>query len=346
MAIPKNVIISNSASSALNEFLTGNEFDKIAILVDENSRLHCLPKLKVEKDFNVIEIVSGETNKTLRTCEKVWDEMTHLKMSRNSLLINLGGGVITDMGGFIASTYKRGIHFCNIPTTLLSQVDASIGGKVGIDFNGYKNHIGVFQEPDQVILDTDFLSTLDQRQKKSGFAEIIKHGLIADYDYWTQISDQSFEDTTQWSTLLERSVHLKGEVVSEDPFEKGKRKILNFGHTLGHAMETYFLNTDTPLLHGEAIAIGMILEGKLSEIKTGLSRKELFALSGYIAGSYEYINLPRLEEIMPLMLQDKKNEGGSINFSLLKSIGDCTWNISVSQGDISDAFDFYSGLYK
>ena len=346
MAIPKNVILTAYASQVLQDFVKDHSFDKIVFLVDENSDKYCLPKLELDFDIHKIQVKSGETQKNLATCQDIWRKMTNLKLTRKSLMINLGGGVITDMGGFVAATYKRGIHFCNIPTTLLAQVDASIGGKVGVDFEGLKNHIGVFQQPDLVILDTAFLSTLDQRQLRSGFAEVIKHGLIYDHAYWQTISEEKFDENRNWNTLLERSVFIKGEVVSKDPLERGLRKILNFGHTLGHAIETYFLEKENSLLHGEAIAVGMILEAKLSEMCLGLTNKELLAISGYIAGNYQKVALPPIQAITDLLQQDKKNEGNQVNFSLLESIGKCAWDTKVPDSAIENGYEFYNALYE
>jgi len=346
MSIPKNVVLTDAVSEVLQNFIRENSFDKIVILVDENTNQFCLPKLQLNFSYQIIEVKSGETEKNLATCQYIWRGMTSMQLSRNSLMINLGGGVITDMGGFVAATYKRGINFCNIPTTLLAQVDASIGGKVGVDFEGLKNHIGVFQEPNLVILDTSFLDTLDERQLRSGFAEVIKHGLIYDLNYWLAISQEKFSEGLDWNRLLERSVYIKGEVVKVDPTEKGLRKILNFGHTLGHAIETHFLEKANSLLHGEAIAVGMILEAKLSEMSLGLTNRELLAISGYIAGNFDKVDLPEIEEIGNLLKQDKKNEGNQINFSLLSSIGKCEWNVEVTTSDIAEAYEFYNALYE
>ena len=345
MAIPKNVIFTDEVSKKLADLVVQGHYDKVGLLVDENTKKHCLPLLETEGWF-VIEIESGEKNKQLQTCISIWEELTLLQFTRRSLLINLGGGVITDMGGFVAATYKRGIAFINVPTTLLAQVDASIGGKIGVDFQQLKNHIGLFQEPLAVFLDTLFLKTLPGEQLRSGYAEILKHGLIADAEYWKQLKAQNLEEIEDWRSLLRRSVAIKGEVVASDPFEKGKRKILNFGHTLGHAIETHFLDSTTPLLHGEAVAIGMILESFLSSKIAGLANEIVNEIAQVIVNNYPHHALTDYQEISHHLLHDKKNDQGRINYSLLSSIGQCQWDQQVPESMIKDALAFYHSLYE
>ncbi|MEM6829454.1 MAG: 3-dehydroquinate synthase family protein, partial [Bacteroidota bacterium] len=242
---PSYLTITNHPTQILDQLVEKWRPDKIAVLVDENTFEHCLPLVKVE-GTSIIQIESGESNKNLETCSHIWSHMTQHAFTRKSLLVNLGGGVIGDMGGFAASTYKRGIKFVNMPSTLLSQVDASIGGKLGIDFEGLKNHIGLFREPDHVIVYPGFLATLPQREMKSGFAEVIKHSLIADKTHWEYLKTTTFNDLN-WNEMIPKSIAIKQEVVSKDPTEQGYRKVLNFGHTLGHAIESHFLNSETPL---------------------------------------------------------------------------------------------------
>lgn len=344
MHIPDNVIFSEDSASSLQEFLDRHSFDQMAMLVDEHTRALCLPRLAFGQDVPIIEIQSGEQFKTLDTCSQIWDQMTELGMSRKSLLINLGGGVIGDMGGFVASTYKRGMSFVNIPTTLLAQVDASIGGKLAIDFKGLKNHIGVFRQPDLIILDTKYLETLPEVEVRSGYAEIIKHCLIKDKSEWDQLKLTPFASDQDWSVVLKRSVGIKGEVVLEDPEEQGLRKILNFGHTLGHAIETFYLESESPLLHGEAVAIGMILEGYLSVKVSGLTFDELNEISQYIIQTYGKVQIPDLDEFGSLLSHDKKNEGGRINYSLLDAIGSCVWDQQVENLLVREAIDYYRNL--
>jgi 3-dehydroquinate synthase len=271
--------------------------------------------------------------------------MTYHQMDRKSLLINLGGGVIGDMGGFCAATYKRGIKFINLPTTLLAQVDASIGGKLGVDFQGYKNHIGVFQDPEQVIIWPEFLSTLPTTELRSGFAEIIKHALIFDLQYWHDIRSSPWDSQT-WSEHISHSVHTKYQIVEKDPTETSVRKILNFGHTIGHAIERHYLHGSEPLLHGEAIAIGMICETYLSTLKEGLSNHNLEEITDYLIKTFGRVEIPReeLNAIAKNALQDKKNEGGQIICTLLEDIGQATYNTPISLQEIEQALDYYCSL--
>ncbi len=329
--LPTYLTFSENPSDDLKKSINELQPDKVAILVDENTKSHCLPRLNT--DFSVIEIKSGESEKTLKTCEHIWSEMTKMEMTRKSLLINLGGGVIGDMGGFAACTFKRGIRFINIPTTLLSMVDASIGGKVGVDFMGLKNHIGIFSDPAKVIVSSLFLDTLEDRQIRSGFAEILKHALIQDADYWQDVKKIDIQNVS-WQPFIRRSVELKGEVVKNDPFENGLRKILNFGHTLGHAIESYFLVTDSPLLHGEAIAIGMVLETELARNREILSGEDADEILQVISGFYELRDIPELDKLTSTLHQDKKNQGMNLNFSLIDKIGHCQWDLTVTKPEI------------
>lgn len=343
MNIPDYISFTDHPKSVLRELLKTFDPDKVAFLVDENTRAHCLPLLEPSADHPIIEIKSGEIHKTLDTCQHIWQTMTDLGFSRKSMLINVGGGVIGDMGGFCASTYKRGIRFINFPTTLLAAVDANIGGKLGIDFNGFKNHIGVFQDPDAVVVCDQFLKTLPQRELRSGFAEVIKHGLIYDAAYYYSLTERDFPDF-DWNDLIKKSIAIKGDVVAQDPKEGGLRKILNFGHTLGHGIETWYLNSRKSLLHGEAISIGMITEGFLSKKLGLIDTTALEELTTYVQSIYGLFELPPLQEIFPLMLQDKKNVGQEINYSLLEGIGTCGFDHKVPVDWIAEAFHYYENL--
>ncbi len=347
MSIPSDVIISKNVEEELQHFFKEHSFSKAAVLVDENTRKYCLPVVQeyLPKGVVLIEIKSGEEQKHLETCVDIWDTLTENAFDRKSLLINLGGGVIGDMGGFCAATYKRGIPFVNIPTTLLAQVDASVGGKLGIDFKGYKNHIGVFQEPLRVFICPKFLSTLDHRELRSGFAEVIKHCLIADRHKFAELKNVPLSDQ-DWEDILSHSVAIKGKVVTEDPQERGLRKILNFGHTLGHAVETFFLNRGNRILHGEAIAIGMVCEAWLSKSKCGLTEDEFGEIYQYIDRLYDLtiIDPTYFEEILSLTLQDKKNENNKVKASLLKEIGSCQFNIDLSREEMEESFLAYNQL--
>ena len=331
---------------SISDFFEKNTFSKIAVLVDEHTRESCYPLVKdVIPIHSIIEIVSGEQNKNLNTCVHAWKSLTEEAFDRKALLINLGGGVIGDLGGFCAATYKRGIDFINIPTTLLAAVDANVGGKLGIDFEGFKNHIGLFQDPKAVLVDSRFLKTLPERELRSGFAEVIKHGLIADKDYFEQVGKQGLKHNN-WNAIISHSVEIKRAVVKEDPKESGLRKVLNFGHTVGHAIETFYLNSKNHLLHGEAIAIGMVCEAYLSKKLLGLNDTELTEISSTILEIYNDLNIHKTDftSILKLMYQDKKNVNNYLNHSLLYSIGRCGYDIAVDEKDVMDSLFYYLKL--
>ncbi|MCB0409820.1 MAG: 3-dehydroquinate synthase [Flavobacteriales bacterium] len=344
------VYVGNDVMLVLNEMLGRYANQKIFLLVDENTLLHCVPalitKIKVLEDAEIIEIESGEENKTIDICYQIWKTMADYEADRNSLLINLGGGVITDMGGFIASTFKRGIDFVNIPTTLLSQIDASVGGKTGVDLDGLKNMIGVFNEPIGVFVCPDFLKTLDKRQMMSGYAEALKHALIADADYWNDLKNGMLSDGNYWSDLICRSIEIKNQIVTQDPKEKKERKLLNFGHTIGHAVETCSLKTDAPLLHGEAIAVGMITESFLSNQILNLPEIELKEIVKTLKCFYKFNKLEsdKFHQLLELMKNDKKNSRDEINFTLLQKIGEGSVNHSADFTQIIDALNYYNSI--
>ncbi len=328
--LPPYLIISQAISKDLANAISAIDPDKIAILVDENTKNHCLPLLDISYD-EIIEIKSGEVEKTLDTCHHIWSKLTGAGFTRKSLLVNLGGGVIGDMGGFAATTYKRGMAFINVPTTLLSQVDASIGGKLGVDFNGLKNHIGLFQEPNKVIVFPEFLETLSQREMKSGFAEIIKHALIKDVNHWNYLQSIPFENI-DWRDIIPISISIKNEIVNQDPREQGLRKILNYGHTIGHAIESYFLKTSNPLLHGEAVAFGMLLENELAVMLNLLALPESERIRKFIESTYTLPkSIPDYESLKDHLIQDKKNDDKGIRFSLLDKEGSCTYDVLVEE---------------
>lgn len=341
------ILFSDHPEQDLQTLLANLAYSKIFILVDSNTQIHCLPILfpKLSTDINYFVVSPGEKNKTIETCMEIWSAMTHAQLDRKAIVLNLGGGVLGDMGGFCASIYKRGIRFINIPTTLLSQVDASVGGKLGVDFQGLKNHLGVFNEPEAVIIAPKFLETLPEQELRSGFAEIIKHGLIQDKAYFENLNIQNWR-TSDWKKLIQHSVGIKSNVVTEDPKEAGLRKILNFGHTVGHAFETYYLDGKKHLLHGEAIAAGMICEAWISNQKLGLPESELEVIAQTFLKIYGKIEIEEREitPVLDLCIQDKKNEGNTLMFSLLKTIGDCTYNISVSRSEIQDSIRYYQNL--
>ena len=329
----ESVIITDDTRSELQSIFNTEKFTSVAVLVDENTKRDCLPHvIETIPDPGIIEIHSGEENKNLQTCDNIWQMLTEAETDRKGLLINLGGGVIGDMGGFCASAYKRGIRFINIPTTLLAQVDASIGGKLGIDYHGYKNHIGLFTLPMVVIIDTAFLKTLPARELKSGFAEIIKHYLIADREEWSKLIKQPFPEYN-WKHHVTESVRIKSSIVEKDPLENGLRKVLNFGHTIGHAIEGYFLeNFHQPVLHGEAVAAGIICELLLSEEITGLDTSQSAKAIEYLINTFGKLPIDKknIREIIDRAKQDKKNEEGIMKFTLLSKIGKAKYNIPVT----------------
>ncbi len=333
-------------TDSLPNFLAQKSYSKIIVLTDKNTHKYCYPAIKsLLPKHEIVIISSGEKHKILLTCEQIWRKMTSAQLDRHSLMINLGGGVIGDMGGFCAATYKRGIDFIQIPTTLLSQVDASVGGKLGIDFEGLKNHLGVFTLPNAVLIDSEFLKTLPQSELRSGFAEIIKHCLIQDAEKWNQIRfrdllEQDFND------LITHSVKIKENVVKQDPTEKGLRKILNFGHTLGHAIETHFLDKGkNHLLHGEAIAAGMICESFISFKRNLIDEKTLLQIEEFIFSIYGKANIKQtdIENIIKLTQQDKKNKGKQVRFSIIDGVGTCIYDVVVSNNEMKQALEYYIG---
>jgi 3-dehydroquinate synthase len=351
-----SVFISDDIPKEINRFLKSNKarYSNVFIFVDENSLKCCYPllveKINIFKEAEIIEIESGEESKTIEICIQVWGALSDYGADRKSLFVNIGGGVITDMGGFIASTFKRGIDFINIPTTLLSQVDASVGGKVGVDLNNLKNEIGVFNNPAAVFVNSNFLNTLDKRQILSGFAEIIKHALIADVNYWVKVMNADFADLNLFDDLIKTSIHIKNTIVLEDPKEQNNRKVLNFGHTIGHAIETFSLENKSKkhLLHGEAIAVGMVCEAYLSNKICKLPASELDQITRFIIGTYNAVNIDAMDahRLIELMRHDKKNEKGDINFSLLSSIGKCEINKSAKADQIIDSLKYYTEQVK
>ena len=304
-------------------------YSKVAILVDENTKKSCLKKIpKIDKAI-IIEIPSGEENKNINTCNLIWTELTNHAFDRNSILINLGGGVIGDIGGFCASTYKRGINFINIPTTLLAMADASIGGKLAIDFKNLKNQIGLFTNPKSVIINPLFLDTLPEAELKSGFAEIVKHALISDKNLWKKIVGTPFQNLN-WKDIIQHSVKLKNKITLNDPFENNERKKLNFGHTFGHAIESYYLKKGTPILHGEAIFMGIIEEAKISN----LTNEEKNEIKNYILSNFNLPQKPSKKRVLIFLKNDKKNNNGKVNFSLLNGIGNCTTDNLFSEDEL------------
>lgn len=331
--------------SAFNNFLTERQYAKTLVLVDSNTEVYCFERFssRFPAEIHKIVVPAGEAYKNIDTCQDIWRKMFDAGAGRNSLLIVLGGGVMGDMGGFCASTFKRGFDFVQMPTTLLSQVDSSIGGKLGIDFYNVKNSIGVFNNPKAVFISSEFFDTLPPREILSGFGEIIKHSLIADVSQWHKLLTINNLSNVDWSNFLIPSLKIKQHIVEIDPFEKGLRKALNFGHTIGHAIESAALETDNPLTHGEAIAIGMICEAFLSHILRGMPKSDLDIITGFIKKHYGQYDIAQFDAdyLIALMKQDKKNERDEINFSLLRQAGEVEVNCTATPQYIKEALKFY-----
>jgi 3-dehydroquinate synthase len=318
---------------------------KVFVLVDNNTQQYCLYKILeiIPLESTIISIEQGEEFKNIETASFIWDCLLKGGADRASMVVNLGGGVIGDMGGFCASTYMRGIKFIQMPTTLLSQVDSSVGSKLGIDFQNVKNIIGVFEDPQAVIIETSFIKTLPYKQLLSGYAEILKHALIQDAELWHQLKNVTDLKSLKLVDLVLRNVSIKNNVVAQDPKEAGLRKILNFGHTIGHAVETILLNTDNHLLHGEAIAIGMVCESYLAYLKGFISLEEATEIRKVFLSLYGNKNksLPDLERIIGVMKHDKKNKNGNILFSLLAKIGEGNFDQIVSEEEMKSSLYWY-----
>ena len=341
--LPENILLSSHPGKDLTDFLVKKTYSSLAVLADENTRRHCYPLIKEFLPTHVIiEVKSGEVHKNIRSCISIWQEMTKYSLDRHSCLLILGGGVLGDMGGFCAATYKRGIDFILVPTTLLAQVDASIGGKLGIDFEHFKNHIGVFQQPVLTLLFDGFLRTLPEPELRSGFAEIIKHALISDARVWKEIELKDLKDQP-FKMLIKHSVEFKARVTTEDPKEKGLRKILNAGHTIGHALERFRLARGKGILHGEAIAVGLIAECYIAEKLGLISQDDLTGIVKFILKTYGKVNIAtdELDAIAQLTLQDKKNKNNNIMCVLLDGIGKAKWDYAISLESVTDALSFY-----
>ena len=342
------IAFEEAGYTAINQYLKDADVSTIFLLVDNNTHTHCLPyflsQIKTTNTIEIIEIEAGEFHKNIDTCLGVWNALSELGADRKSLMINLGGGVITDLGGFVACTFKRGIPYINVPTTLLAMVDASVGGKTGVDLGALKNQIGVISSGDLVLIDTKFLDTLPKNQLHSGLTEMLKHGLISSDLYWKKMVDYS-NTPDNLNNLIYDSVVIKNKVVTEDPKETGLRKTLNYGHTLGHAIESYCLETnDKPtLLHGEAIGIGLILETFISYKQLNFPERKLHQVKETVLKLFPKITFDQtdIHQIIDLLKFDKKNTHGQVNFVLLEDIGKHQLDCQVSHELIKAAFDYY-----
>ena len=343
----QKVIVSGNLERDLVNAIAECEHDKIFILTDQTTHDMCLPKLQnflCLKGAQSIVIKAGDTNKTLDSLAEVWTALSQGGATRHSLMINLGGGMVTDLGGFAASTFKRGIDFINIPTTLLAMVDASVGGKTGINFGGLKNEIGVFSDSKFVIINTQFLDTLDHDNICSGYAEMLKHGLISDNKHWAELVGFNLAqpDLAQLQRMVAESIKVKERIVTEDPHEHGIRKALNLGHTVGHALESFAMKHGRPVLHGYAVAYGMVCELYLSARKTDFPTDKMHQTVRFILDHYDRLpyTCDDYPELLELMRHDKKNTSGIINFTLLGDIGDIRINQTATKEEIEEALDF------
>jgi 3-dehydroquinate synthase len=346
LSLPQYDIHIGAVCQPFADWLEAQPYRQLAVLTDDHTLRYCWPLLQPllgPRDIRLIVIPAGEEHKQLDTCQYIWNQLFDGAFTRADCLINLGGGVIGDMGGFAAATYKRGIDFIQLPTTLLAQVDASVGGKLGIDYRDIKNSIGLFQAPKGVWIDPVFLRTLPFRQLRSGFAEVIKHVLIADATRWSSIRQLGRLEEVDWQPWIAHSVGIKQAVVMADFQEQGIRKALNFGHTIGHAVESYLLPTEAPLLHGEAIALGMVAEAWLSYRCCGLPYDSLLQIVDLINAHFEPCPLPPAadSDLLARMRQDKKNKDHRINFSLLTAIGEAVVDQSVEESRILESIHFY-----
>lgn len=347
-----NIIYSSKISDSIEELLQTKEYDKLFILTDENTLKFAMPLLSESKkcsEAHIITILADDTNKNLENLSTIWRALVSEGATRKSLLINLGGGMVTDMGGFAAATFKRGIEHINIPTTLLGAVDAAVGGKTGINFDGLKNEIGAFKQPSAVVIDTRFFKTLSKEHLLSGFAEMLKHGLISNPENYNKLIsfDISNPDYDELLSLVSDSVSIKENIVEEDPLEKGIRKYLNLGHTSGHAIESLAMKRNTPVQHGYAVAWGLVCEAILSYMKFSFSQAEIHRLVDYVKANYGAfpISCDDYAYLYEKITHDKKNESGRINYTLLKAVGEVEINVSVTKEEIESSFDLYRDLF-
>ena len=349
-----NIEIGQLEKSTFSDLLTGKyAHSRKVILVDENTHDHCLEFLITAfsglEEAEVMLLPAGEENKVMEVCFQVWEALSEYQISRSDLIINLGGGVVTDMGGFIAAVFKRGVDFINIPTSLLGMVDAAIGGKTGIDLGPYKNQLGVFKQASAVFIDPRFLASLPQDEWKNGFAELLKHALISDEKLWDELTKISFEEligSKDWEKYIAQAVTIKSDIVGRDPMEKGERKLLNFGHTIGHGIEGFCLENETPIAHGHGVALGMIAESYLSMKKGFLSEDALNQIVEQLKNRFEGIEIADKEAILKIIQNDKKNDSAGIKCVLLNKIGAASFDHVIADEEIIESLDYLIAMYK
>lgn len=343
------IVVGKQVFKSLSSFLSKKKPSSSFILCDENTLQHCLPMLITScpelSDAQIIEIESGEASKSLEFTSHILQTLIENNADKNALLINLGGGVVSDLGGFVASIYKRGFDFINIPTTLLAMADASVGGKTGIDFDGIKNAVGTFAKPKGVFVNPLFLKTLDSRHIQNGLAEVYKIAIVSDAKFLLQL--QNHISKSAFEAIILKSIQLKNTIVTKDPFDMGIRKILNFGHTIGHAIESLLLNSGVDVLHGEAITAGMLMESHISFQKKILSKNEFEKITKHLLSSFDIISIDnlKLESILELIKNDKKTSKNKLLFSLPTKIGTSKFDLPVSETQIKRAVAYYKALF-
>lgn len=340
--------IGPEALPALAELLRQAPPSRLFVLADTNTARDCYPRLQAQLPAHELRVImAGEEHKTLATCAEVWSWLTENQADRHALLVCLGGGVVTDLGGFCAATYKRGLRCVGVPTTLLAQVDAAVGGKTGVDFQGFKNHIGVFQEPEAVFMEPAFLATLPPGELRSGYAEVIKHALIADAAAFGRLRGLAVATVPDWTPIIRHSVAIKEAIVAQDPLESGPRKLLNFGHTVGHALESYLLaQPGRAVRHGEAVAAGLLCESWLSAQRGLLPAGELAQVGEVVAASFEPLRFAasEIEAIAAIALHDKKNRGDIIKCTLLRGLGHGIFDQAITLTEIAASLRAYLTL--
>ena len=345
----QKIIISKNLKEDLQSFLASLNYDKLFILTDTNTYAQCYPLVRdipAFCDAPVITVEAGDIHKDIEQVCHIWSRLSNEGASRNSLLVNLGGGMVTDMGGFAGATFKRGLHTVNIPTTLMASVDAAVGGKTGVNFNGLKNEVGAFYPPECVFIDCEFLRTLDRANLLSGYAEMVKHALISDMEVYTSVMLFDLDAKIDYAFLnqmVAQSVAVKERIVDEDPKEHGIRKALNFGHTVGHAYESLSFQKGHPLLHGHAVAAGIVSELYLSHKHCGFPMDKLSQVVYYLKEYYPpfVFDCKDYDTLYELMTHDKKNEAGIINFTLLAQIGEVRINQQIGKEMVFESLDFY-----
>lgn len=356
--IEQQVLFTNDICQALKEFTTKIPHDRLFILFDTETLKYCMPVIaQFMNEYEMthpgqkvqsIIIDHSDEAKNIQSLTEVWQALSDNHATRHSLMINVGGGMVTDLGGFATATFKRGIKFINVTTTLLGAVDAAVGGKTGVNLGSLKNEVGAFAPATAVLISTKFFETLDHDNLLSGYAEMIKHGLLSNKQHLNDLLDYNIAD---WNTetllpLLETSVNVKRNVVRQDPFEKGLRKALNLGHTFGHAFETWCMRKGNPVLHGYAVAWGLVCELIMSHQQVGFPSQTLYTIAQFIKDNFGplYFTCDDYNALYELMTHDKKNEGGEINFTLMKNVGDVALNHTANKEQIGATLDIYRDL--